>query len=158
MTIMVYQDNKLFTDLTVFTDYSGAVPMRKWHIVDGCAQLFAGTTESISWITKGTPIPDNIELANLALYATGNLEYSEGTNASTEIIILDPEVPMLFGNNALCQVARTFEKWRYTWDAPLMVEMMRAGIFDAVVELSPSDGLNYIHTINGESRLLTSYQ
>lgn len=161
MTLIVYQDGKLYTDTTCFTDYSGSVPICKAipHYMN--FSMFAGTCESISkYIDQRMVRPRNPqqelqfieELVVVSLDEEGVLRYAENGNYENRVYILD-EQPILFGNNALRKVASTYMKNHYTWDKPLMVELVETGIFEGVVEVSPKDNLHYLHTFKSSELL-----
>lgn len=155
MTIIVYQDEKLYTDTTVYTDYSSELPMQKWSYAGNFVTLFAGTMESIThfmWPAE-VPKPAVIEMAAVQMSKTGAVRYMENDQAFLEVMIRDKMQPVFFGNNALCTVAKNYLNSKYSWDKPLMIEMVEAGIFQAVVEISVTDGLHYFHDMNGSSCL-----
>lgn len=161
MTLIVYQDGKLYTDTTCFTDYSDGLPISK-PVRDGCDfLLFAGTSESISkyldlrMVRTHYPPPELQfidELAVVTLDVDGILRYAENGNYTNQVYILNDQ-PILFGNNALRKVASTYMKNHYTWDKPLMVELVEMGIFEGVVEVSPKDNLHYLHTFKSSELL-----
>lgn len=159
MTIIVYQDSKLYTDTTAFTDYSGAVAQVKWQYANllQMAHCYAGVQEDISYAVNRKAYPGYIptELAVVSLYKLGEAEvltYRENAGITYPVIVSD-ERPIFFGNNALCVVAKNYMNTVYTWDEPLLVAMVKAGVFPAVVELSPVDGYHYLHKFSGSEEL-----
>lgn len=157
MTLLAYQDGKLFADVTSYTDYSGNVPTAKWEKFGAYYFLFAGTNEATSaWrnkLMKSDFECDGItECAMVVLKTDGSLYYAENGNLMQGVMILDDH-PILFANNALRMVADNYLKTTYSWDKPLLVEMVDKGILPAVVEISPSDNLHYLHRITGSTLL-----
>lgn len=161
MTIIVYQDCKLYTDTTAFTDYSDAVPQVKWGMDARYKQVtaFAGSQEDISFIVgherPSDYKPTELAVVSLKLGETMNkciLSYGENGGRLYPVIPLD-DTPMLFGNNALRAVVKNYMETVYAWDEPLLVAMVKAGIFPAVVELSPLDGYHYLHKFSGSEAL-----
>lgn len=159
MTIIVYQDSKLYTDTTAFTDYSGAVEQVKWRYNNSSqiATCYAGVQEDISYAVNKNAylgyIPTELAIVSLCiLEAATVLTYKENAGIAYPVIVSD-ERPIFFGNNALCVVAKNYMNTVYTWDEPLLVAMVKAGVFPAVVELSPIDGYHYLHKFSGSEEL-----
>ena len=161
MTIIVYQDRKLFVDTTTFTDYSDAVPQVKWKVSHSHSRVdaFAGSQEDIAAVAGGEQKQENMptELAVVSLRVSGEkdgvvLLYGENGGMLYPVIPLD-DTPILFGNNALRACVKNYMDTVYTWNAPLLIEMTKAGFFPAVVELSPEDGYNYLHKLSGSEKL-----
>lgn len=161
MTVIVYQDAKLYTDTTAFTDYSDAVSQVKWGMQAQyqltCA--FAGSQEDISLAIKPALFQGHkpTELAIVSLKGDGSIDtcqlsYGENGGLLYPVIPLD-DTPVLFGNNALRAIVKNYMETVYTWDEPLMVAMVKAGVFPAVVELSPMDGHHYLHKFSGSEIL-----
>ena len=156
MTVIVYQDGKLYTDTTAFTDYSDAVSQVKWEF--GCSKVtaFAGLQEDIGLMFCSHPSRQPTELAIVSvdwLPQDGpKITYAENGGKAFPVIPLDDR-PLLFANNALRAIVKNYMDTVYTWDEPIMVAMVKAGVFPAVVELSPADGHHYLHKIGGSEVL-----
>lgn len=158
MTVIVYQDGKLYTDTTAFTDYSDAVPQVKWGFSLCTVAAFAGLQEDIEWAFRPHPDHQPTELAIVSVSWSPQdgpqITYAENGGKAFPVIPLNDR-PLLFANNALRAIVKNYMDTVYAWDEPIMVAMVKAGVFPAVVELSPEDGHHYLHKIDG-SEVLSS--
>ena len=158
MTLIVYQDGALYTDVATYTDYSGVVNMQKGGLYRACpgdenyrvAYAYAGTMESIAHVhePKLYPRPDILECVHvrLGILETGlHLWYAENGNPLTEVYLNSSDEILMFGNNALSEVARCFKDTKYTREQPLMIEMVQAGILRGATELRPGTASTVTH-------------